>query len=288
MIDNIKNIIKENKEELGLNDFSFEEIKVSKFFHGAPSYSTKVIFFISYQNKPICLIKVVRNSEENDLIEREIDGIKHFNFVGLKTPKILGSGKIDNLKYVCQEILPGQPAGKNKEIMIFSKVANYHKSVVKTKKIKIKEILEPIKTLSFPPDTEMSQTLEELSLKKDNEIYIASQHGDLTYKNLIINSGGEISFIDFENFGLRSVWGIDITHYMSRMTDANNVKRSSFDTASYFVSASKKYRNKYDLGISDEECFDLFLLNLLFEILKKNFFHMRKDIIPMMKNIWLK
>ena len=277
MIDEIKKIFPENPKGL----------KISKFFHGGPAYATKILFFVSFGNQPVGLIKMVRNPEENDLIDREIEGIKYFTSLKLKTPQIINLGEIKGLKYIFQEILPGRSVNKNEAVKIFSKVANYHNFVNKAGQIKIKEIIEPIKNLKIQKDREILDTLEQLSLRENNKIYLAPQHGDLTYRNLIIN-GDDISFIDFENFGLRPVWGLDVIHYLSRMVDANNEKRNVADTALYFVEASRKYRNKHDLKISDEESADLFLLDLLFEILKKNFFSGRKEIIPAIKNIWQK
>lgn len=264
-----------------------DDLKISKFFHGDPSRNTKILFFVSHLDKPFCIIKIVRSEEENDLILREIDGIKYFGSAGLKVPKIINYGQIDGLNYVAEEILVGMPAGKAAETSIFPAIAGYHKSIVKDRKIKIKTILDSLRELKINPDEEMAQTLELFSLRENREVYVAPQHGDLTYKNLIVNEG-EISFIDFENFGLYSVWGMDITHYMTRMFNIYEQKRNVSETMNYFVSVSRKYRKDYDLEISDEECVDLFLLDLLFEILKKTLFVMKKDIIPVIKNIWLK
>ena len=57
---------------------------------------------------------------------------------------------------------------------------------------------------------------------------------------------------------------------------------------SRFVETSKVYREKYNLGIDDEECADLFLLDLLFNDLQRTYFSVKKEIIPLMKNIWSK
>lgn len=286
MIDEIKNIVIENKKSFNLDNFSLSEIKISKFFHGRPSTSNKVLFFVSLKNNPICLIKMVRDSGDNNLIQREIEGIRYFHSLNLKTPEIFSNGEINGGSYFCQSILRGVPVGKDKEVKVFPDIAKYHKTIPKTEKIKIKKILEPIKTLKASSDKAISKILEQLSLRENNEIFIANQHGDLTYKNLIIDNKGEISFIDFENFGLRSIWGIDVVHYMIRITDARIEREDVSSTVSHFVSASREYRDKYNLNISDEECVDLLLLDLLFEVLKKNFFSLRKDINPLVKNIW--
>lgn len=287
MINQIKNIVIENKDKFDIIDFSSDQIKVSKFFHGNPSFSTKVLFFISIKNTPLCLIKIVRNSGSNDLIIREIEGIKYFHSIGLNVPRIFFTGEINGLRYFCQEIVSGAPVGKVSEKEVFHFIAEYNNSVLKTSKIKISTVLDMVKDLEIKGDNEYNQTISLLSERKDDDLFFAEQHGDLTYKNLMKN-GENIVFIDFENFGLRSFWGIDVTHYLTRMVNANNEKRDVLDTMNFFVEATKKYRDEYNLGISDKECRDLFLLDLLFEILQKNLFHRREEIIPAMKNIWSK
>lgn len=280
MIEEIKKIIFKNEED----------IKISKFFHGNPATSTKVLFFVSYKNKPFCIIKMVRDLEWNDLIEREINGIRYFNSLELKTPKILSFGQVNSLNYVCQELIQGQSVGKREEKNIFPLVAKYHNLVNKGKIIKINLILDAIKDLNIKNDREYEQVISLLNERKNNDIYIANQHGDLTYKN-IIKDKDSIVFIDFENFGLRSFWGSDITHYLTRMTNVYDLYKKSkivSETMFLFVGMTKKYRDEYDLGISDEQCADLFLLDLLFEDLQKTYSPTRKEIISIMKNIWLK
>ncbi len=287
MIKQIKNIIIENKDKFGMGEFSSDQIKVSKFFHGNPSVNTKVLFFISIEKIPLCLIKMVRNADSNDLILRETEGIEYFKSIGLRVPKLFFTGEINDLKYLCQGIVSGQPVGKRSEAEAFRFIAQYNNSVIKAKKIKISSILDMVKNLEINGDKEYNQTIKLLSERKEIDLYFAAQHGDLTYRNLM-KDGEVIVFIDFENFGLRSVWGIDVIHYLTRMVDANNEKRDVVDTMIYFVKATKQYRDEYDLEISDKECEVLFLIDLLFEILQKNLFYRRSEIVPLMKDLWLK
>jgi aminoglycoside phosphotransferase len=291
MIDQIKKIILENKDKFGLADFSANQIKISKFFHGSPLTSTKILFFVSADDKPACLIKMARDVGSNDKLEREIEGLKYFLSLGLNVPKLFFIGEINNLKYICQQIISGHPVGKKDEEKIFPFVAGYHNSVKKIKKIKIADILDDIKDLDIKNDKEYEQVIDLLNQRKDNQIFIAKQHGDLTYKNLM-NNQNKIVFIDFENFGLRSFWGNDVIHYLARMTDVFNKIYSKnnnvLETMNGFVQMTRKFRDEYRLGISSSECEDLFLMDLLFEDLQRTYSPLKKEIIPIMKNLWLK
>ena len=234
---------------------------------------------------------MARDIESNGMIERETEGLKYFSSTGLNTPKIFSTGKMGDLNYVCEEIISGQPVGKRSEAEYFYLVAEYHNSVKKIKKIKIASVSEAIKDLGITGDQEYEQAIKLLNKRKERDIYVANQHGDLTYKNLMKKDGGGIVFIDFENFGLRSVWGNDVIHYLVRMTNVFDFYKENKDVSenmSRFVETSKVYREKYNLGIDDEECADLFLLDLLFNDLQRTYFSVKKEIIPLMKNIWSK
>jgi thiamine kinase-like enzyme len=180
---------------------------------------------------------------------------------------------MNGLKYICQEIVSGQPLGKKSQKNFLPFAAGYHNSVQKTKKIKISTVLDAVKNFDIKNDTEYEQVVGLLGQRKDDDIYLAEQHGDLTYKNLIKNEKS-VTFIDFENFGLRRVWGEDIIHYLVRMTDMQNrfaENKNVSEILSDFVELTKIYRTKYDLNISDRECGNLFLLDLLFDDLQRTY-----------------
>jgi aminoglycoside phosphotransferase len=266
------------------------EIKVSKFFHGSPSFSSKVLFYATVGGEPACIIKMPRASKDNDMIEREVAGLKHFQSLGLRVPEILSTGQLEGRSFVCQRVVSGQPVGLRNEEKFFPAVAIYHKSVKKGKEIKIKDILQAVESLGVEGDEEFKQVVKLLQAREDKPVVTALQHGDLTYKNLIANSG-EVTFIDFENFGLRSIWGNDAVHYLARLTKVYEVyhqNKNLSETVDRFVRLSKPYREKYDLEISDEECADLFLLDLLLEDLQKTYAPARPEVILFLKNLWLK
>lgn len=279
MINEIKKIIIDNGKFFGKEYFSEREVHISKFFHGDPATSTKILFFVSVNGEPFCILKTVRKIEQNDIIDREIEGLKHFKSLGMNVP-IFFSGYFNGTKFICQEVVSGRPVGKKNQSDYFPIVAKYHNSVKKLKNIRIAEILDKIKDFDIVNDKEYDQIINLLHERRNNEICIADQHGDLTYKNLLTN-GDNVIFIDFENFGLRSFWGGDITHYLVRMINVYEdykKNKSVVETMSSFVKITKSFRQKYSLNISEKECEDLFLLDLLFEDLQRTY----------KKNIWLK
>jgi len=63
----------------------------------------KFLFFVSCKNRPLCIIKIARSIEFNNIIERELEGMRHFSSIGLHVPKLFFSGQVRELKCVCQE-----------------------------------------------------------------------------------------------------------------------------------------------------------------------------------------
>jgi len=285
MIEQIKKIIEEHKGTLKKGDFMAADLRVSKFFHGNPSFNTKVLFLVFLHQDPLCILKVARSVDVNPLLEREIKGLEYFAHNNLKVPRMFFSGQINGLSFVCEEVLVGLPVGKKDESIWLPQVVSYHTSVKKIKIITIGTLLELFDGIDTPHDKEFMQTTVLLSQRVQREVWLAPQHGDVTSKNLIVHQG-EVYFIDFENFNMRPVWGLDLVHYMTRLVNAHNEGRDVKETLAFFVSSVKKCKEYPLFGLSDGELEDLFLLDLFFEILQKNLFKRKAEILPLMEKIW--
>jgi thiamine kinase-like enzyme len=285
MIDQIKKEIFLNKSKFYIKDFNMEDIRISKFFHGSPVSNNKVIFFVSILNTPLCIMKIVRNKKFNLIIEREIAGMNYFIKNNILTPKIFFSGDISENRYVCEEILNAGPVGKSGEVHALKLVAEYHNNVKKGHKIKISEIISKVNNLGIKGDLEFNEAIGLLNAYSDNYLNFAPQHGDLTCRNIFVK-GEKLLLIDLENFGLRSIWGSDITHYLSRIFNAhalNGIERAMLN----FVENTREFRSNYALGISDSECRELFLIDFLFEVLQKNHPEIYTEVIGVMNDLWL-
>ncbi len=285
MIDQIKKEIFLNKSKFHIKDFNMEDIHISKFFHGSPVSNNKVIFFVSILNTPLCIMKIVRNKKFNLIIEREVAGMNYFAKNNILTPKIFFSGDISENRYVCEEILNTGPVGKSGEVQAFNLVAEYHKGVKKGNKINIGEIISRVNNLNIKGDLEFDEVIRILNSYKDNDLSRAPQHGDLTCRNIFVKNG-KLILIDLENFGLRSIWGSDVVHYLSRIFNSHVL--DGIETAMLnFVKNTHQFRLSYTLGISDLECGELFLIDFLFDVLQKNHPEIYTEIIGVMSDLWL-
>jgi hypothetical protein len=284
MIHQIKKEIILHKQDFGIDNFEEGDIFVSKFFHGNPATNNKIIFYISVFSKPLCILKISRASTSNSIIEREEKGMGTFESEGLLVPKVFFTGDILGNKYICEELVNALPVGKYNETSAFSLVSEYHKSIKKGKYIRLGDIIEKVKSLSIHSDPEFSSVLDLLSVYKDDGVYFANQHGDLTCRNIFIKDD-KLIFIDLENFGLRAFWGGDVVHYLTRIFDTSTLSDIG-QRAKDFVKNTTKFRSEYVLDISDKECQIFYLVDFLFEILQKNHPEISSETACLMSNIW--
>src|SRR3989344_4756837 len=147
MISEIKKLIIDNKEKLGDVPFSHEELKVSKFFHGSPVTNTKLLFFVTLNDKPLCILKMVRDESDNGVIVRESTGIEYLRSIDVSTPKIFFTGEINNLKFLCQEIIAGCPVGQDKQESLIPFVIDFHNKANKIKELHVSDILSVLQGL---------------------------------------------------------------------------------------------------------------------------------------------
>lgn len=286
MIENIKRLVLEN-EGVFKKDIDFStahsSLHVSKFFHGDPRFNKKILFFVSVSGTPLCIFKVARKTLFNDCIKREIAGMSEYGLPG-STPTVFLSGDIDGQAYVCEEIVTGTPAGISRQKELIPFVLSEHKHAKKGEKIIIEDILDLFKDLPLKGYEEFDLIWEELSKRKNDVVYTAKQHGDMTYKNIILDKNNKPKLIDFENFGLRSVWGIDLVHYIARMIYGGVLHPHIPDALFGFVSGFKK--EVTDSGLTDRDLENIFLIDWLFDAFQKDYKSLYARIIPRMEQIY--
>ncbi|MDQ5968934.1 MAG: hypothetical protein QG579_91 [Patescibacteria group bacterium] len=283
MIEEIKKIITENKKNLFRSDFFENDLKVSKFFHGRPETNKKIIFYVSVFDKPLCIFKMTRINMYNDIIDREVAGLSAFPNI---SPKLFFHGQLGGLNYMCEEVASGVPVGKSQEVDYLVKVLEWHKNLTRVRQVKIDEIIKLFSNVSFDNDKEFGIVLTELLKRKEESLWLSLGHGDMTYKNIMVRIDKQITIIDWENFGLRPIYGIDIIHYLSRMIYTGDFEHDVPSALSHFTKDVEKYENKLGLGFTQREVEDLFLLDWFFEVLQKNNIKKYNEVIPLMQKIW--
>jgi thiamine kinase-like enzyme len=127
---------------------------------------------------------------------------------------------------------------------------------------------------------------DELIKRKDDALWISHSHGDMTYKNIMTRENKKMVIIDWENFGLRPIYGIDVIHYIFRLIHQGNLNLNVSLAIADFKKGLEKYNEKFKLDFTEKEIENLFLIDWFFEILQKNDLKKYHTVIPLMQKIW--
>jgi hypothetical protein len=280
MIPTIASILKD--------DLHIDTVHVSKFFHGDPAINKKILFYVSSKGKPFCIFKITRDPKYNDLIDREQQGILAFKS-NITTPRVLLSGKIDGCAYICQGIISGTPLGKKRELSVLPALIGMHLSAKKGTPITLGQFVQHFAPLNLPAYWEHDDIVKLLLERKDDVIHGAPQHGDCTYKNILVEKNGGTKkpvLIDWEYFGLRSIWGIDLVHYLIRCTRTEG-KDITIAYTSFIarVKEMNKYFSLEKIGLNERDLENLYLVDRFFDVLQKDFPNHYSDISKRMVSL---
>ena len=198
---------------------SIKDISLSKFFHGDGKRSEKILFLVTVKGQPVCMLKMMRNIDLNDQLTKEyeaqgIAGSK--NIVAFRIPKNLFKSSVLGFVITGEEVITGGVINKNQAASYLKNVADFERSImatknVATKKIKVRDIVSLLGAYSI--DNELMAIL-----KKNTEKNVVSSfsHGDLTFRNLIVDDKGMPVLIDWQHSWIRPIWGLDFVHYYVR------------------------------------------------------------------------
>ena len=209
-------------------DIPASQLSVSKFFHSSEAPSAKVLFLVTDGQQPVCLIKMMRDATFNDRLKHEINGQRQArseltNFV---VPEVFLTTEISGRYVVAEAVMDGTPVGRDKALSYIDQVYSYQQQIPKASEFSIPIFVEAIRDSGINSSV-VTQLIYDLQ-SMDCPLYRAWTHGDLTFMN-IIRTGNRLAIIDWERYGERPVWGIDLVHYLVRAYGVSN--RNSFKIA---------------------------------------------------------
>jgi len=271
MIDKLKKIIVDNRNSMNIylnQDFcDIKKIKISKFYHGQDNPDNKLLFLFTYEGKIKGIIKMMRDSNYNNKLEKEYLAQKYMGKLlnNFFVPKIYFKSKIDGFFIYCEEVIRGEVLGKKTAKKYVKKVYQYQNELNKEKEIKLSKIINILESNQIK-DNDYLVLLNDLiknTEKMNKKIYIAKEHGDLTHMNIIKSQSNKFYLIDWENFGDRIFWGIDFSHYFIR---ANNIEESK-----QFVYHLKQFNQKNNFNLNLNYFLNLYFLDRIFDLLQKKY-----------------
>lgn len=215
-------------------DCQIGDISLSKFFHGDGKRSEKILFLVTVKGKPVCMLKVMRDVGLNDQLTKEYEAqdiacsqkITSADQISLKIPKNIFKSSILGFVITAEEVILGTVVDKNSAAKYLKNVVNFERAIkpedVSAKKIKIGDIISSLG--SYSVDNELVAVLKKNIEKKITNSF---SHGDLTFRNLIVDDSGSPVLIDWQHSWIRPIWGLDFVHYYVRAVGIETLEEAT-------------------------------------------------------------
>ncbi|MDD5032888.1 MAG: hypothetical protein PHC85_02115 [Candidatus Pacebacteria bacterium] len=264
MTEKITQLIKENWNIFPISGQcteAKEKILLSKFYHGRAWIGGKVLFFATYDGKPICLVKTARDISAGQKIKKEKESQEKFIEAGsLSAPRVYFDGEIDGKYLYAEEILSGRPLSKNLAIKKERELVNIISSRPFSGELLTSDVAKIFEDNFLFEDAEAKELIKQLKLY-DLPLKRGFSHGDFTRKNIIYD-GRIFRLIDWDRAGERPFWLIDAVHFMVSLRNIKNMKEWKRQA----VSSLAEYA-----GINEDTAVALYCVETMLEIFCKNY-----------------
>lgn len=207
MIDALRTLVDAHREALGLpSSFAPAELSVTKFCQRIVQPHTKVLFFVTFEGRPVCIVKCMRDPSFNERLQTEKSAQASIPpGAGIATPKIYGEGMIEGHYAYLEEVIDALPVSRaalrsrEKELIEF--VAHFpHRSAVDAKVVA--ERLMP----HLPDDVHIQEHISHVQ-QNGGVLTLGMTHGDFGRPNIL---GSDMLYaIDWERAGECPFWLID-------------------------------------------------------------------------------
>ncbi len=267
------------------------EISVAKFYNGQASRNSKVLFLVSRKRLPLYVIKVMRLKEFNVALEKEsYNQVAGDNLISsVRVPKVAWTGMIDGFFVVIEEAVEGITLGKLDSQRYLVHISDYQKKVAQGKKVLLRDIMQTIDALSIQSDSEYDEThdllMAEIAHNPEAYLFVGKNHGDLTYRNVIIDASGNLVLIDWEYAGDRPFWGLDFVHFFARSFGVDHRIDTIAGRRDVFKSHLDQWSSVHQQGLDLDYFARAYLLDYLFDIFQKNIPAHYKDVAKALNDL---
>ena len=105
-------------------------LSLTKFCQRIVQEHTKVLFYVTHKDEPLCILKIMRSPAYNEKLKKEAAAQKELHAHGLRvTPKVLFEDTVDGSYVYAENIVSGSPisrrVGEQKEEEIVSVIQEF-------------------------------------------------------------------------------------------------------------------------------------------------------------------
>lgn len=262
MIDTLRDIIHRNWKNLDQTEpFDPGGLSFTKFCQRIVGEHTKVLFYVTYNKKPLCLLKIMRSAAFNQKLKNEAHAQKTLLHIEPTiVSRIYFEDTVDDLYVYSEEIVPGLPISraraKQKEEEIVSHVTKFP-VYGEVGSHEVAGILEA----QLPRDNTNVAVLLQCLQEKEVVLKKGLTHSDFGRPN-ILYSHGAIRIIDWERANERPFWLIDAVYFLVKLRKISNLREWEQKGLPVFADYT---------GVDAHTARALYSILMLFEILYKKY-----------------
>lgn len=188
-----------------------DSLSVSCFYHGSAYPDKKILFLVCDGTRQVCMVKMMWDSRYNAQLHYECEAQRKAAslLTLMRVPEVLFEDTINGRAIYAEIVAPGAPVGKRRALDYLNLISRQQNLIEKGEMFSLSQVATSLGI--------MTEGLDEALVHR------AWSHGDLTYANIIDGRVG-LFIIDWERFGERPIWGIDLIHYLVRVFDIKNVE----------------------------------------------------------------
>lgn len=209
-------------------------LQFTKFCQRVVQPHTKVLFFVTYKGRPLCVLKVMRSPKWNDKLRNEKEAQASVTpMAHVASPVVFFDAMLDGLYvYAEQPIAKGMPISRSTAIAYEREIVELISSFPRYGEIDanvLSNLLVP-----YIPENEPTLPLPLETLRTSGaQLQTGFTHSDLGSPN-ILKDGDTLYMIDWEQAGTRPFFLLDAVYFMARarrvegLSDWHHRCRSAF------------------------------------------------------------
>jgi len=263
MIEKITKLIEKNWDSLPfkypLNNK--ESLIVTKFCQRIVGQNTKVLFLVTCQEKPICIIKTIRDVRFNEKLKKEKEAqekIKGSSVVVV--PRVYFDGIMDGRYLYAEEVVLGKLISSRLAKKNEGEIVKMIQSFPVYGNISSKKLVDIFSECIPEEDSRLPVFIKYIN-GVDVVLKKGLTHSDFARPNIMVNFN-KLYVIDWERAGERPIWLIDAVYFMVKLRGIRNIEEWNKKASPVFI--------RYT-GVNTDTATALYCIHVVLEIFRKKY-----------------
>lgn len=249
------------------------QFRITKMCQRIAGYDTKVLFFVSYMEKPICIVKTMRDASYNEKLQHEKISQEKLIQEGIDSvPRVYFDGMINGYYVYGEEVVEGKFISRRLARKKEKEIVGIIRSFPAYGDISAQEVGKIFLEYAPRGDESIAVLLEAL-LKSNATLKKGFTHSDFGRPNIMLSSG-RIRIIDWEWAGDRPFWLIDAVYFMIKTREVKTLEEWKGKAVPAFMEYT---------GVDEVSALALYCVFKIFDIFHKKYPERYNAVIKSMK-----